>query len=96
MKKSALFAFAAILLFVGCKQKTETVQAQEPQEGAAVYLTKDISPEGLLNIYKALGVEAKGRVAIKMSTGEGSNPNYLKPFGADVLGQIDDRFLLFC
>ena len=44
-----------------------------------VYLTRDITPESLVKIYKALGVPAKGRVAVKMSTGEGSNPNYLKP-----------------
>ena len=44
-----------------------------------VYLTREISPESLVRIYKALGVTAKGRVAVKMSTGEGSNPNYLKP-----------------
>ena len=44
-----------------------------------VYVTRDISPESLVSIYKALGVPAKGRVAVKMSTGEGSNPNYLKP-----------------
>ena len=44
-----------------------------------VYLTKEISPESLVRIYKALGVPAKGRVAVKMSTVEGSNPNYLKP-----------------
>ena len=97
MKKiNILFAFAAILMFVGCKQKTETVQAQEPQEGAAVYLTKDISPEGLLNIYKALGVEAKGRVAIKMSTGEGSNPNYLKPELIRLLVEAVDGTIVEC
>lgn len=44
-----------------------------------VYLTRHITPEALVKIYKALGVEAKGRVAVKISTGEGSNPNYLKP-----------------
>lgn len=44
-----------------------------------VYLTREISPASLLKIYKALGVKAKGRVAVKISTGEGSNPNYLKP-----------------
>ena len=44
-----------------------------------VYMTREISPESLVRIYKALGVPAKGRVAVKMSTGEGSNPNYLKP-----------------
>ena len=49
------------------------------QQASKVYLTREISPESLVKIYKALGVEAKGRVAVKMSTGEGSNPNYLKP-----------------
>ncbi len=46
---------------------------------STVYFTKDISPEGLLNIYKALGVEATGRVAVKISTGEAGGNNYLKP-----------------
>ena len=44
-----------------------------------VYLTREISPASLVRIYQALGVKAKGRVAVKISTGEGSNPNYLKP-----------------
>ena len=81
MKKIALFvavAVAATLLMVSFKQKTEPVQSQETKE-ATVYLTREITPESLVRIYKALGVPAKGRVAIKMSTGEGSNPNYLKP-----------------
>jgi hypothetical protein len=70
---------AAALIFTACNsQKQETSAAKDNNE-AVVYLTKDISPEGLVNIYKALGVEAKGRVAVKVSTGEGSNPNYLKP-----------------
>lgn len=44
-----------------------------------VYLTREISSASLLHIYEALGVKAKGRVAVKISTGEGSSPNYLKP-----------------
>lgn len=44
-----------------------------------VYFTKEITPESLVRIYKALGVEATGRVAVKISTGEGGNPHYLKP-----------------
>ena len=44
-----------------------------------VYFTKEITPEALVKIYKALGVEAKGRVAVKISTGEGGNTHYLKP-----------------
>lgn len=44
-----------------------------------VYFTRDITPESLVKIYKALGVEAQGRVAVKISTGEGGNTHYLKP-----------------
>ncbi|MGI6223539.1 MAG: DUF362 domain-containing protein [Prevotella sp.] len=44
-----------------------------------VYQTRNITPESLVKIYKALGVKASGRVAVKISTGEGTNPNYLKP-----------------
>ena len=65
------FILAAALLMVSA--------AVMAQQSSKVYLTREISPESLVKIYKALGVEAKGRVAVKMSTGEGSNPNYLKP-----------------
>ena len=44
-----------------------------------VYMTKEISPEALVRIYKALGVPAHGHVAIKISTGEMGGNNYLKP-----------------
>ena len=69
--------FGVSLLLMSCKnnQSANNRNAYE----ATVYLTREISPESLVRIYKALGVPAEGRVAIKMSTGEGSNPNYLKP-----------------
>jgi uncharacterized Fe-S center protein len=44
-----------------------------------VYFTKEITPEALVKIYEALGVEPQGRVAVKISTGEGGNQHYLKP-----------------
>ena len=44
-----------------------------------VYMTKEITPESLVKIYKALGREANGRVAVKISTGEAGGNNYLKP-----------------
>ncbi len=44
-----------------------------------VYFTKDITPEALVKIYKAVGRKATGRVAVKISTGEGGNNHYLKP-----------------
>ena len=46
---------------------------------STVYFTKEITPEALVKIYHALGVEAKGHVAVKISTGEGGNNHYLKP-----------------
>ncbi len=46
---------------------------------AKVYFTKEITPESLVKIYHALGVEPQGRVAVKISTGEGGNNHYLKP-----------------
>ena len=44
-----------------------------------VFMTKDITPESLVRIYKALGVPAHGHVAIKISSGEMGGNNYLKP-----------------
>ena len=49
-------------------------------QSSVVYFTKDITPESLVSIYEALGVETKGkRVAVKISTGESSRTNYLRP-----------------
>ena len=44
-----------------------------------VYFTKEITPKALVKIYKAVGHEASGRVAVKISTGEDGGNNYLKP-----------------
>ncbi len=46
---------------------------------STVYYIREITPESLVKIYKALGVEATGRVAVKISTGEAGNNHYLKP-----------------
>ena len=77
--KNIPFIIIAALVLTSCGQSGKNSQPQPSEEDATVYLTKEISPEALVKIYKALGVEAKGRVAVKVSTGEGSNPNYLKP-----------------
>ena len=42
-----------------------------------VYFTKDISSEGLLKIYDALNCKLKGKVAVKISTGEPGGHNFL-------------------
>lgn len=42
-----------------------------------VYFCERITADNLLKVYQALGREPKGRVAIKLSTGEAGNPNHL-------------------
>ena len=44
-----------------------------------VYFTKDITSDGLIKIYEALGVELKDKVAVKISTGEPGGHNFLNP-----------------
>lgn len=45
-----------------------------------VYMTREITHDALVKIYKAVGRSAVGhRVAVKISTGEAGNPNYLRP-----------------
>ena len=44
-----------------------------------VYMTKQIDPEGLINIYNALGSKARGKVAVKISSGEPGGHYYLSP-----------------
>ena len=43
-----------------------------------VYYTKNITPENLINIYEALGINLDGNVGIKVSTGEDGAKGYLK------------------
>ena len=51
----------------------------QSNEGATVYMTREITPQSLVRIFKALGVKPKGRVAIKISTGESNRSNHLRP-----------------
>jgi hypothetical protein len=46
---------------------------------AKVYFTKEITPKSLIQIYKALGVNLKEKVGVKISTGEPGGHNYLHP-----------------
>ena len=46
---------------------------------ATVYFTNEITPEAMMKAYEALGAALNGNVGIKMSTGESSKSNYLRP-----------------
>lgn len=48
-------------------------------EKTKVYFTKEITPEAVIKMYKALGKELPGKVAVKVHSGEKGNQNYLRP-----------------
>lgn len=50
-----------------------------------VYYIKDINADNLIKIFDALNVELKGRVGVKVSTGEKGSRGYLK---ADLIGPL--------
>ncbi len=44
-----------------------------------VYFIKEITPDNIVKAYKALGIELKDKVAVKVHSGEEGNQNYLHP-----------------
>jgi uncharacterized Fe-S center protein len=58
---------------------------EDKMEKSKVYFTRDISPAGLAKAYDALGRRARGRVAVKISTGEPGGHNFLSP---DLIGGL--------
>jgi len=70
-------------MFTACGGNTDKISKSDPEQAdgakSKVYVTTEISPEALVKIYNALGRKAEGRVAVKISTGEAGNPNYLQP-----------------
>ncbi len=48
-------------------------------EKAKVYFTKELTPEAVVKMYKQLGIDLKGKVAVKVHSGERGNQNYLRP-----------------
>lgn len=46
---------------------------------SVVYFTRDISPESLMKIYEALGVDLPGKVMVKISSGEPGGHHFLSP-----------------
>ena len=46
---------------------------------AKVYFSKQITPEKVVELYKAVGLELPGKVAVKVHSGEPGNQNFLTP-----------------
>lgn len=64
---------------------------------AKVFFTKEITPESLIKIYKALGVDLKGKIGVKISTGEPGGHNYLHPeLIGDLVHMLDGTIIECC
>ncbi len=68
-----------ILAGAGCANAQKKNGQEENASLPKVYYIKEISSENLVKIYEALGRKAEGKVAVKLSTGEPGNNNYLNP-----------------
>ena len=55
-----------------------------------VYFTKTITPEKMVEIYKALNINLNGKVAVKLHSGEPGNQNFLRPeFFKDIINYVN-------
>lgn len=72
----------------GVQSENPSVQGEEIAEDPVVYMTTDISAEGLMAVYEALGASPTGNIAVKLSTGEPGS-NYLR---TDLIGDLVQSF----
>ena len=55
-----------------------------------VYFCREVSPSKLVDMYKLLGKELTGNVAVKVHSGEEGNQNYLRPeFMKEIIGYVN-------
>ena len=94
MKRAVLaMMLMTVVMLAACVQNKKAANDESAEnkvkgDSATVYVTREITPESLVKIYEALGRKAEGRVAVKISTGESGNPNYLKP---ELIGLLVDK-----
>ena len=66
------------------------LEYQSDSAASTVYYISDITPEAMVAVYEALEWSPSGRVAVKLSTGEPPNSNYLRPeLIKDVVQNVD-------
>ena len=76
MKKNICMSVLLTLLSLATTNCTRTREAKAESN---VYMFTNINSDNLVKIYEALGREAKGKVAVKLSTGEPGGHNFLNP-----------------
>ena len=66
------------------QEDTSSKEDASKKDGSTVYMTTDISSDGLMAVYEKLGASPDGKVAVKLSTGENGS-NYLR---TDLIGEL--------
>lgn len=84
MKKSVLLLASLFLLscsLVNAQNANSNYKTYETTDENApvVYFIREITPESLVKVYKAMGWTPRGKVGVKISTGEPPSSNYLRP-----------------
>lgn len=83
MKRNVYAALLALTLVLAGIARAGARHTGDGSAGTAdvpkVYIFHEISSENLVKIYRVLGREATGRVAVKLSTGEPGGHNFLQP-----------------
>ena len=90
-----VMAVFAIVMFSGCGGADSASLPAAPESrqtedtsAPVVFMTRNITPEGLNAIYDALKWTPTGKVAVKVSTGEPPASNYLRP---ELIGSLVQR-----
>ncbi len=92
MKKNIKFILiieSGVIMKIFNKEKNEEIKYESGSDVtndekftgrfSTVYMTTDISSESLVKIYEKLNWNPKGKIAVKISTGEPPASNYLRP-----------------
>ncbi len=88
-------ALITLATSTGCANAQDQ-KMDEKKDLPKVYMIKDITSDNLVKIYKALGRNAEGKVAVKLSTGEPGGHNYLQPSLIEELVKEVDGTIVEC
>ncbi|MGI6008072.1 MAG: DUF362 domain-containing protein [Ruminococcus sp.] len=78
------------------EEAAETSMTDDISDSPAVYMTTDISSDGLIAVYDALQASPEGNIAVKLSTGEPGS-NYLRTdLIGDLIQSFDDPTIVEC
>lgn len=93
---SAALSVAMLTTTGACTARAQQKADENAGTLPKVYFVKEISSANLVKVYKALGREATGKVAVKLSTGEPGNNNYLQPALIKDLVQLVNGTIVEC